>query len=214
MINSSEIIPLFPTTIMTNNINRQFTLDELNCILDYNDKLNPITGNITSKDMYVLDNDKLYDIKLFCQNILNDYFFKIYDPVNPNDVKLVITQSWLNFTMHEQHHEKHKHYNSFLSGIIYINAFKDKDGIIFSKADSDFNWQIQSKNQNPFNSKDFFLSVGIGDIVIFPSNMYHSTMQTNNDYIRISLGFSSFIDGTIGYLDGKIEGINKLKINI
>ena len=209
-----KFINLFPTIVLSNKLNREFTFDELNCILDYQDKLNPITGNITSQDMYVLDNEKLFELKSFCQEVLDEYFIKVYNPINPNDVRLQITQSWLNFTSEDKFHEKHRHFNSVISGIIYINANRENDSIIFTKLDSEDFWQIQPKELNEYNSRNCFFKVGTKDIIIFPSNLYHSTPQTNNNYLRISLAFSSFITGTIGYIEGPIKGINELKIKI
>ena len=214
MKGQERIIPLFPTFVMSNRLDRDITADELNCILSYYDKLNETTEDITSREQTVLDNERLSGLKSFCEEILNDYFIKIYNPINPDDVRLNITESWLNFTSGNKYHEKHKHYNSFMSGILYINAYRDKDSIIFTKADSEFNWQIQPKESTEFNSTNFHLSVGTGDIIIFPSNLYHSTPVTGNSYLRISLAFSSYIVGTVGYIQGPLTGINQLTIKL
>ena len=214
MKEQERIISLFPTFVMSNRLDRDITTDELNCILDYNDKLNETTEGITSREQTVLENERLSGLKSFCEEILNDYFIKIYNPINPDDVALKITESWLNFTIGNKFHEKHKHYNSFMSGILYINAYRDKDSIVFTKADSDFNWQIHPKEPSEFNSTNFHLSVGTGDIIIFPSNLYHITPVTNNNYLRISLAFSSYIVGTIGFIEGPLKGINQLTIKL
>lgn len=214
MKEQEKILRLFPTYIVCKKLDRDITIDELNCILDYYDKLNEVSEGIISREQTVLENKRLYNLKVFCEETLNDYFIKIYNPINPNDVKIKITESWLNFTSGNKFHEKHKHYNSFLSGILYINAFKDKDSIIFTKPDSDFNWQIQPKEPSEFNSTNFHLSVETGDILIFPSNTYHSTPVTNNNYVRISLAFSSFISGNIGFIEGPLKGINQLNIKL
>ena len=214
MNNQENILTIFPTVVYTNKINREFTKDELNCILDHYDKANAASHDILSTDMNVLDNEKLSDIKAFCQEMLDDFFLKVYNPINPNDVKLKLTQSWLNFTQGDRYHESHKHYNSFMSGVIYINAFKDKDSIIFKKPDTDFNWQIQSKHSSIYHCSHSHHSVGIGDIFIFPSNLYHGTPKTNNHHLRISLAFNSFLSGTIGYVEGPLKEINKLKIDL
>jgi len=212
MIEEGKITPLFPTVIMSNKINRDFTKDEMTCVLEHYDKLNTKTESIVSNDNNVFDDERLSDIKYFCEEALNQYFYKIYDPINPNDVKLRITQSWLNFTTQGKFHEKHKHYNSFLSGVLYINAYRDKDSIIFTKTETEFNWQIQSKESTAFNASHFHNSVNTGDIIIFPANLYHSTPVNNYNYVRISLAFSSFITGTVGYIDGPLKGINQLNI--
>ena len=212
MIEEGKITPLFPIVIMTNKINRDFTKDEMTCVFEHYDKLNTKTEAIVSNDNNVFDDERLANIKDFCEEVLNQYFTKVYDPINPNDVKLRITQSWLNFTTQGKFHEKHKHYNSFLSGVLYINAYRDKDSIIFTKPETEFNWQIQSKESTAFNASHFHNSVNTGDIIIFPANLYHSTPVNNNNYVRISLAFSSFITGTIGYIDGPLKGINQLNI--
>jgi hypothetical protein len=209
-----NIIPIFPTIIYTNKLKREFTEGELKCVLDYYNKSNAESNDILSIDMNVLDNVNLSDIKSFCQEILNDFFLKIYNPINPDEVQLKITQSWLNFTYGDRYHESHKHYNSFMSGVLYINAFKDKDSIIFKKPDSDFNWQIQSKESTMYHCSHSHHNVSNGDIYIFPSNLYHSTPKTNNNHIRISLAFNSFLFGTIGYVEGPLKEINKLKIKL
>jgi uncharacterized protein (TIGR02466 family) len=214
MNQQENILTIFPTIIYTNKINREFTKDELNCILGYYDKANATAHDILSTDMNVLDNEKLSDIKAFCQEMLDDFFIKIYNPINPNNVRLKLTQSWLNFIYGDRHHESHKHHNSFMSGVIYINAYKDKDSIIFTKPDTDFNWHIQPKEATKYNYSHSHHAVNTGDIIIFPANLYHSTPVNTNNYVRISLAFSSFLTGTIGYVEGPLTGINQLKLNL
>jgi len=79
-----NIISIFPTIIYNNKLKREFTEDELKCVLEYYNKSNVESNNILSIDMNVLDNKGLSDIKLFCQDILDDFFLKIYNPINPN----------------------------------------------------------------------------------------------------------------------------------
>lgn len=209
-----EIVPIFPTSIMINKFPREFTLEEMDCIWGYRSQVRENTGNITTNDMYVLNNDVLRDIKYFCQKSLDDYFLQVYNPINPENVNLQMTQSWLNYTDKGQFHHKHYHHNSLVSGCIYINAKKESDVILFSKRNNPQNWQIQSKEENILNSTDVYVPVCTCDIVLFPSNLTHSVPATHSDYTRISIAFNSFPSGEIGFIDGRLKGINFVKLDV
>jgi len=207
-----EMISMFPTCLLLNNINREFNEDEINCILEYKDGVRENTGNITTDDVFVLENPRLSDLKKLINEALNDYLKQIYYPIN--DVKLLSTISWLNFTDKTQYHHKHYHHNSIVSGCLYINAKRESDCIFFTKRATGENWQLQANNYNAFNSNEFTLPVHTGDLVLFPSNLIHSVPQTDHDYTRISLAFNSFFSGELVFIDGAMKGINFLKIQL
>lgn len=207
-----EIVPMFPTSILLNNIGRDFTKDEMDCILEYRNDVRKNTGNITTNDVFVLENQRLNDIKKLVDVALNDYLQQVYEPIN--DLNLKSTISWLNFTDKTQYHHKHNHHNSFISGCLYINANRNSDCIVFTKRATGDNFQLQSSEYNPFNSNEFTVPVGTGDFVLFPSNLSHSVPKTNHDYTRISLAFNSFFSGELGFIDGNMSGINYLKLHL
>lgn len=212
-MNPAELVSLFPTSLLVNNIGRSLTDEELECVLDYQDTVRANTGNITTKDVLVLENPKLADLKKLVEEALQDYLTQIYNPINSDKIKLVVTQSWLNFTDKTQYHHKHHHHNSIISGCLYINARKESDCIMFTKRANGEPWQIQALEQNYFNCNEFTVPVETGDIVLFPSNLTHSVPQTNHDYTRISLAFNSFWDGELGFVKGAIDGINFLRVH-
>lgn len=208
-----ELVSLFPTSLLVNNIGRGLTDEELECVLDYQDTVRANTGNITTKDVLVLENPKLAGLKKLVEEALQDYLMQVYNPINPDKIRLVVTQSWLNFTDKTQYHHKHYHHNSIISGCLYINARKESDCIMFTKRANGEPWQIQALEQNYFNCNEFTVPVETGDIVLFPSNLTHSVPQTNHDYTRISLAFNSFWDGELGFVKGAIDGINFLRVH-
>jgi uncharacterized protein (TIGR02466 family) len=206
------MLPIFPTVVTMNKMERYFTEDEMNCFMSFKDKLRYTYPN--TLDIYILDNEPLIELKNICERALNNYLLEINKPINPNDIRLKITHSWLNFTKKEQYHPPHTHHNSILCGVLYVNANKEKDKIVFTKMDSGENWQIQTNNQkNIFSSNTFELSVGTGDIVIFPSNLTHS-VPLIEDENRLSLAFNSFYSGNIGFIEGPLKGINFVKIDL
>jgi len=206
-----HVLPIFPTVITINNIGRQFTQTEMDCMMSYQNKVRDNGSN--TEDIYVLEQPELASIKTLCQDALQDYLTQIYNPINPNDISMEITHSWLNFSKKDQFHYKHTHHNSILCGVLYIDAIKDKDTIIFTKMDSGENWQIQPKEQTPFNMHDVPITIGTGDLVIFPSNLTHSVPMIQREG-RLSLAFNSFFNGNIGFIEGPMKGINFLKIHI
>ena len=209
-----ELVSLFPSCLLLNTIEESFTNDELDCILEYKDEVRGNTGNITTKDVLVLENPRLARLKKIAEEALQDYLIQFYNPINPDKIKLVVTQSWLNYTDKTQYHHKHHHHNSVISGCIYINANKSNDSIVFGKRMTGENWQIQALEQNYFNCNEFTVNVGTGDIVLFPSNMLHSVPKTEHDYTRISLAFNSFWEGELGFMSGPLEKINFLRVNV
>jgi uncharacterized protein (TIGR02466 family) len=207
-----ELVSLFPSCLLLNTIEESFTNDELDCILEYKDDVRGNTGNITTNDVLVLENPRLARLKKIAEEALQDYLIQYYNPINPDKIKLVVTQSWLNYTDKTQYHHKHHHHNSVISGCIYINAIKDKDSIVFTKRANGDNWQLQALEQNYFNCNEFTVNVGTKDIVLFPSNMLHSVPKTNHEHTRISLAFNSFWEGELGFVSGPLEKINFLRI--
>lgn len=209
-----ELVSLFPSCLLLNTMEEPFTNDELDCILEYKDEVRGNTGNITTKDVLVLENPRLARLKRIAEEALQDYLIQFYNPINPDKIKLVVTQSWLNYTDKTQYHHKHYHHNSVISGCIYINADKSNDSIVFGKRMTGENWQIQALEQNYFNCNEFTVNVGTGDVVLFPSNMLHSVPKTNHEYTRISLAFNSFWEGELGFMSGPLEKINFLRVSV
>ena len=100
------------------------------------------------------------------------------------------------YTTGEFHH-KHEHPNSYLSGVLYINADPEKDKIYFYK-NGYKRISLPTNNYNPFNSESWWFSVGTCDMVIFPSYLTHMVEQTESKDTRISIAFNTFLKGYIG----------------
>ena len=106
-------------------------------------------------------------------------------------------RQWLNCTKEEEGHHAHNHANSYVSGVFYINAEKNKDSISFR--DSRYNLlKIISTKQELYNSDTWNFSVKKQDIIIFPSYLTHLVEQKKHKNNRISLSFNVFLKGTLG----------------
>ena len=189
---------MFPTPLIFAKLPRKYTDDEVAFIQKCGTNVTINVGNTTSKDRYVLNEPVMANIRDFLQFHINYYMQNIVAPHNPVDV--YITQSWLNFTKPKEYHHKHEHPNSFISGVLYINADPDKDKIHFYKNKYQ-QIQIPTNNFNQFNSESWWFNVGTCDLVLFPSYLTHMVEQTESKDTRISLSFNTFLKGYIGEED-------------
>ena len=186
---------LFPTPVAFSKLTRKYTDAEVAFIQKCAMNVTKNTGNTTSVDRYVLNDPAMADLKTFVQFYINHYMESIEAPYNP--VEAYITQSWLNYTQPGEFHHKHEHPNSYLSGVLYINADPQKDKIYFYK-NGYKRISLPTNNFNPFNSESWWFSVGTCDMVIFPSYLTHMVEQTESKDTRISLSFNTFLKGYIG----------------
>ena len=104
MKNNSIIHSLFPLPIYMSNIERQFTKKELNFVYSQEKKCVKNEGNINTADNYILNNKEFKNIKQFLEKSCQDYLDKIISP--EKNIKLYITQSWLNYTKENQFHQR------------------------------------------------------------------------------------------------------------
>jgi uncharacterized protein (TIGR02466 family) len=186
---------LFPTPVAFSKLPRKYTNEEVAFIQKCSLNVTKNTGNTTSVDRYVLDEPVMADLKAFIQFYVNHFMESVEAPYNP--VEAYITQSWLNYTQPGEYHHKHEHPNSYLSGVLYINADPEKDKIYFYK-NGYKRISLPTNNYNPFNSESWWFSVGTCDLVIFPSYLTHMVEQTVSADTRISIAFNTFLKGYIG----------------
>jgi len=186
---------LFPTPVAFSKLPRKYTDAEVAFIQKCSLNVTKNTGNTTSVDRYVLDDPAMADLKAFIQFYVNHFMESVEAPYNP--VEAYITQSWINYTQPGEFHHKHEHPNSYLSGVLYINADPEKDKIYFYKSGYK-RIMLPTERYNLFNADSWWFNVGTCDMVIFPSYLTHMVEQTESKDTRISLSFNTFLKGYIG----------------
>jgi uncharacterized protein (TIGR02466 family) len=190
-----RIETLFPTPVGFWNL--VLNKDEIDFVRGLEQR--PNDGNTTSKNNYLLREPEMERLSLFVDSCLGEYMKATYAP--KYDVKPYITQSWANYTKPGQHHHKHAHPNSFLSGCVYIAAKGDQ---IYFDRDVYQQIKLPTENWNPYNSESWWFEVNEGDVILFPSNLTHM-VQTVDGKERISIAFNTFLKGTIGSADELTE---------
>ena len=188
-----QVSNIFPTPIITFNLDRDFTNSELSYIKDLEKENN--FYNFKSKDSYVLKNKALKDIEKFITTSINKVYTEIYG--GTEDASLYITQSWVNYTKQGNLHHKHRHPNSILSGVLYIETDPDTDLILFTTSILS-SYSFRTKEANYYNSNNIVHKVPAKSLVIFPSTLEHEVPPVESEKERISLSFNTFIKGDLG----------------
>jgi uncharacterized protein (TIGR02466 family) len=197
---------IFPTPITFTSLEREFTPEELAIFENAGKTMVNNSGNMTSADNYLLDKPGLENLKTFVLSAVQHYMDKVI-VADKDKVTPYITQSWLNYTEAGQFHHKHAHPNSFLSGVLYIDADEKNDKIYFYQ-DGYKQIKIPPKEWNLFNSESWFFTVKTYQIVVFPSHLTHMVEAKAGDNRRCSLAFNTFLRGKIGQQSELTELLN------
>lgn len=202
-----EILGLFPSPVYRTQIDKKLTEKELLVISNFAKDKHSNQGNNTSKDSYILNNNVFSDLKKEFEKHINNYFDKVICPHPKQSITLYITQSWLNWTKTEEYHHRHKHGNSLISGVYYIDVDDENDKINFYKNSSyeQITLEIEENKFNEFNSTSWWLPVKTGELLLFPSSLEHGVEFVKSKKTRISLAFNVFIKGILGNNERKTE---------
>jgi uncharacterized protein (TIGR02466 family) len=197
-----QISNLFATPVATFFLNRDFTKSEISHIKGLERETNYY--NEKSKSSYVLKEEALQDIEKFITTCINKVYTDIYNGLP--DASIYITQSWVNYTKQGHQHHKHRHTNSILSGVLYIETDPKTDLILFSSpALSSYSFRV--KEANPYNAESMANRVAPAQLIIFPSSLVHEVPPVESKKERISLAFNTFIKGDLG-MDQDLTGLN------
>jgi len=190
-------IGLFPVAVGMDSIERDFTKKEMSTFDTIMETTHNNEGNITTDNNYVLDTPALKKLKELVKTKLDLYIDTHYPPEN-EDLKFVITQSWINISQPNQWHHPHGHPNSMFSGVLYLNAVPDVDKIFFIRDEPYQRIEYPFKGWNSFNSREWWLPVETGSIVIFPPYLRHRVAPNQSEHNRVSLSFNTFAIGKLG----------------
>jgi uncharacterized protein (TIGR02466 family) len=188
-----EIFGIFPTPVYVSMLHRNLNKKEITAINKL--KKNKNKGNTVSENSYVLELPIFNNLKKELNVFIKDYFKNIL--TSNDNIEPYITQSWINYTKKNEFHHEHKHPNSLISGVFYINADDKNDSIKFYK-DNYQQIELVPEQWNLFTSTLWWFAVKTKNIFLFPSSLKHSVDIKKGNNLRISLAFNIFIKGSIG----------------
>jgi hypothetical protein len=198
-----NVLGLFPTPVGISNLGRPFAKEELEFFNNTLNEIVPNSENSVSIDKHVLNNPAMLDIRAFITNSISAYLEQTNPPKGNSSV--YITQSWMNCVNYSESHPAHYHPNSFISGVLYIDAIKEFDKIFFTNPNMP-SITYPVKHCTIFNSQEWFLPVATGDLLLFPSSLLHKVKTKLESNKRVSLAFNTFLKGSIG----SVEELNEL----
>ena len=188
-----ELEKLFPVTIYKSKINYQFSDQEADRILQGQYHLLN-NGSLSDEKVWVLDEPPFSNFKKILQSHVDVYAKEIF---KYTDCEVYITTSWLNINPTNSYHNLHTHTNSIFSGVYYITLPPGAPFLSFTSPRRPA-LAIVPEEWNEHNSPYWTLEVTEGELVIFPSEVFHEVLTNFSNTTRISLAFNTFVKGAVG----------------
>lgn len=193
-----DVLPLFSSPVYIKNLELFQSADELMALNKH------VTGDsitwVPNHDNLVTDENRwletIKDKKLYSliYNSIHEYFYGMMQ-ASP-DIKIEITDSWLNKSIPGAQHHRHRHSNSIISGVYYFDVSEDSGSLIFSKSHYP-TIEFDTINSNIYNSKHWIINPKRHTLILFPSEVEHKVSVNKSNINRISLAFNTFIKGPI-----------------
>jgi len=196
-MDKTKLASLFPTPLYSSEIAITDTIKDIVKRFQF-ERIDGGSANI-SVNKYVLNEPDLEDLKKIIDDHVQDFGHKIYSPAD--GVDFVLKNSWVMEHPPGDYNFAHFHVNSLISGILYINVLPNSGDLIFQKSNDNLQLgmiDIGVKEYNPFNSKTFRVTPVEGQILLFPSNLFHRAETNQSDKTRYCLPFNYFVKGTLG----------------
>ena len=188
-----ELIQLFPTPVLICPCPFEYGVELEWINKQPNKKRNEAALNRQSEDTFILDNPEMSRVREFIEFKLKEFVSNVMG----SDDEMVITQSWLNRSGKGESHHEHKHPNSMISGVWYPQIHEKLPPIEF-KNEKQRDISLSINQYNHFNGGTFMLPMKKGELVLFPSNLFHSVPPNQSDEERISLSFNTWVKGNLG----------------
>jgi len=155
-------------------------------------------GNSMSKNDKILDSEELSGLKQYVDEQIFAYKKGLLRIKDENEI--YVTQSWVNKSKSSQFHPKHKHPNSVISGVLYLDDNSDGSlpPIRFHRTMEMFPMEFSFDGLNEFNASCREFDPVQGMLMLFPSLLEHDVGQNKSDQVRTSISFNTYVRGLVG----------------
>ena len=160
-------------------------------------------GTYISQDQYLLNNlpeEKEHFLKIF--NSIKNYHLKY------ENTEFKITTSWATCKKPGYPISKyHCHKNSMFSAVYYLGDDPEEylPPLLFENFQSPNCFQVTPTEYNLVNATQWVVSPRAGELVIFPSYLFHAIGTSENTNNRHSIAMNFFPIGEIGTEDSRIS---------
>jgi len=209
-----NLTPLFPIPLYQSNIERDS--DDLNFIKSQVFSRMPAENGSYTENKRILDSAELVGLRGKIQAHIDYFLHQILDC--DDRLNFEIQNSWVNRHDRNDFAGSHRHSNSIISGIYYLEVYDQSGAIVFQKDKSyynlwtdtveiGFNYQQHGDQDrlNVFNADAWGIYPQVGDLILFPSLLYHSVTENLSDKTRYSLAFNVFPKGVFGTSIDQLE---------
>jgi uncharacterized protein (TIGR02466 family) len=198
-MNNFDMFPLFAVPLYRENIGHDFS----EIVKNLNYERMPSENGSYSSDKMILESNVFFDLKSSIANSVHQFVYECLSIKKNFDFQ--IENSWINLHYPGDYAGSHRHSNSLISGIYYIDVNENSGPIIFEKDKSFYNLftdtleiEFNDENLNIFNLEAWSFVPKKGDLFLFPSLLYHHTGINNSESNRYSLAFNVFPRGIFG----------------
>ena len=192
----NAIYPLFPYPLMVCAKKYEFTSAEKKYLSEL--EMIDNNSNLMSKNDKVLDSEELSNLNNFIGEQLFDFKRNLLRIKDENEI--YITQSWVNNSNPNQFHPKHKHPNSVISGVMFLDENNNGDlpAIRFHRTLEMFPLNFSFDDLNEFNASCREFDPEQGMLMLFPSLLEHDVDKNTSDRMRTSISFNTYVRGNVG----------------
>jgi len=191
MKKTNNIIEIFKYGIYQTNLKTDLNLLKKFCIKSQNKK-GRVKSNINgwqSEDLH-----EQYPILVKLKKQIFEHI-NIYAKEFKIDRELNISNLWININEYKDCNLPHIHTNSILSGVFYVQVFKNSGDLSFKNPCEDNMASVLDKNileYNPYNSSNWYFKPENNMLLLFPSWLRHM-VKPNMDkkQKRISISFNA-----------------------
>ena len=193
---SEYVLPLFGYPVYSSKELYSFTEEEYNNLKNEETEGNTFVENSYQTKGFILKDPRYKNITNFINKHIQKYsrdVLKIRD-----DLDFEITHSWVNHNYGGSGHYIHHHPNSVFTGILNITETEDTPVIFEDMGTSMFMLDMHPFSEyNMFNSRSWEYKCSQGQIIIFPSTLYHSVVVSyDKNKFRSTLSFNTFLKGS------------------
>ena len=151
-----------------------------------------------SEDRFLMRLPELKRIRDFFEIAIDTYIKNIYK----SQTQLYITQCWLNVAKPGGFHPEHYHPNSIISGVWYPEFESYKQPFIhFCNYQKSSLISLKMDDRNVYNSDIMQAPIKSGNLLLFPSNLFHGVRINQSNKDRYSVSFNTWTLDDLGNED-------------
>ena len=110
-----------------------------------------------------------------------------------------LVNSWVNLHQKGDWAQVHNHYNSIITGVLYLDVNENSGDFNVYRESHLFGPQLyfEKREDNRMNAEKISFRPKNGDLYLFPANIKHDVSSNNSDLKRLSLAFNYMMRGII-----------------